>query len=427
MQMAIDVAGFTPAEADQLRQAMGSKRSAERMERLRDRLYEGMAERGITGERRRGDLRQARGVRQLRLPREPLGELRLPRVRELVDQAHYPAAFLRRAAQRAADGLLLAADARATTPAGTAWRCAGPTSTPAAPRRCWSPRRRPGGAACRASRRTPGGWAARRYGSGWAASVPSARTWPSGSRRSGPRTGRTGTCRTWPAASVSPPRSWRRWPPPDAFACFGLTRRQALWAAGAAAQDRPGRLPGTVTGADAPTAARHGRGGPPGRRPLGHRPVPGEPPGPVRPGPARRAGRGADRPARPGARPGSGSGSAGWSPTGSARRPPAGSRSSTWRTRPECSMSLAPRGCGSATVESPAPVEHWWCGAGCSGTRASRTSPRTGWTRSSPPSHRHPGISVDGVIHITVSGSRRRETPDAGGQSGPPGVWGMNR
>jgi len=50
MQMAIDVAGFTPSEADQLRQAMGSKRSVERMERLQRRLYEGMAERGITDE-----------------------------------------------------------------------------------------------------------------------------------------------------------------------------------------------------------------------------------------------------------------------------------------------------------------------------------------------------------------------------------------
>ena len=50
MQMAIDVAGFTPAEADQLRQAMGSKRSRARMERLKVRLFEGMAERGITGE-----------------------------------------------------------------------------------------------------------------------------------------------------------------------------------------------------------------------------------------------------------------------------------------------------------------------------------------------------------------------------------------
>lgn len=50
MQMAIDVAGFTPGEADELRQAMGSKRSSERMERLRGRLYEGMADRGIDGE-----------------------------------------------------------------------------------------------------------------------------------------------------------------------------------------------------------------------------------------------------------------------------------------------------------------------------------------------------------------------------------------
>jgi error-prone DNA polymerase len=50
MQMAIDIAGFTPSEADQLRQAMGSKRSRARMERLKGRLYEGMAERGITDE-----------------------------------------------------------------------------------------------------------------------------------------------------------------------------------------------------------------------------------------------------------------------------------------------------------------------------------------------------------------------------------------
>jgi len=50
MQMAIDVAGFTPAESDQLRQAMGSKRSVERMHRLEARLYAGMAERGIIGE-----------------------------------------------------------------------------------------------------------------------------------------------------------------------------------------------------------------------------------------------------------------------------------------------------------------------------------------------------------------------------------------
>ncbi|CAB4958988.1 unannotated protein [freshwater metagenome] len=50
MQMAIDVAGFTPSEADQLRQAMGSKRSRARMEQLKARLFAGMHERGITQE-----------------------------------------------------------------------------------------------------------------------------------------------------------------------------------------------------------------------------------------------------------------------------------------------------------------------------------------------------------------------------------------
>ncbi|MBE7701787.1 PHP domain-containing protein, partial [Oerskovia sp. Sa1BUA8] len=47
MQMAIDVAGFSAAEADQLRRAMGSKRSVERMEALHGRLLEGMAKNGV--------------------------------------------------------------------------------------------------------------------------------------------------------------------------------------------------------------------------------------------------------------------------------------------------------------------------------------------------------------------------------------------
>ena len=47
MQMAIDVGGFSPGEADMLRQAMGSKRSRERMERLHQRFADGAAERGV--------------------------------------------------------------------------------------------------------------------------------------------------------------------------------------------------------------------------------------------------------------------------------------------------------------------------------------------------------------------------------------------
>lgn len=49
MQMAVTIAGFSPAEADQLRRAIGSKRSKERIEELRQRFYDGMEQNGITG------------------------------------------------------------------------------------------------------------------------------------------------------------------------------------------------------------------------------------------------------------------------------------------------------------------------------------------------------------------------------------------
>ena len=50
MEMAVAVAGFSPAEADELRQAMASKRSEIRMMKLKSRFYAGMAQNGIVGE-----------------------------------------------------------------------------------------------------------------------------------------------------------------------------------------------------------------------------------------------------------------------------------------------------------------------------------------------------------------------------------------
>ncbi|MGO2314273.1 MAG: error-prone DNA polymerase [Brachybacterium tyrofermentans] len=50
MQMVVDVADFSPAQADQLRRAMGSKRSTRKMLELSDALFTGMANHGITGE-----------------------------------------------------------------------------------------------------------------------------------------------------------------------------------------------------------------------------------------------------------------------------------------------------------------------------------------------------------------------------------------
>ena len=50
MQLAVDVAGFDAGEADQLRRAMGAKRSSVKMEKMKSRLYDGMSTlHGITG------------------------------------------------------------------------------------------------------------------------------------------------------------------------------------------------------------------------------------------------------------------------------------------------------------------------------------------------------------------------------------------
>jgi error-prone DNA polymerase len=50
MEMAVAIAGFSPAESDELRQAMAAKRSELRMMKLKSRFYAGMADNGIIGE-----------------------------------------------------------------------------------------------------------------------------------------------------------------------------------------------------------------------------------------------------------------------------------------------------------------------------------------------------------------------------------------
>ena len=47
--MAMELAGFTGGEAEELRRAMGFKRSVERMRQIEARLRAGMAKRGIAG------------------------------------------------------------------------------------------------------------------------------------------------------------------------------------------------------------------------------------------------------------------------------------------------------------------------------------------------------------------------------------------
>ena len=248
MQMAIDVAGFTPAEADQLRQAMGSKRSRERMERLRARLLRGD---GRAGHHRRGgrpDLRQAGRLRQLRLPREPLGvasptsSTRRPWIK-----LHYPAAFCAGAAQRPAHGLLVAPDPGAGRPPP---RRRGPhprhQRAPAAEATLWSRDADP------ASGSPRGGRALGRLGVG------------------APRGRRAGRARSWPSASAAgPTATWRtsqRRVPLHARRARGPGHRRGLRVPRRSPTGRPlGPAPGAV--------GRRGRG-PDRRRPAaghGHR------------------------------------------------------------------------------------------------------------------------------------------------------------
>ncbi len=113
MQLAIDAAGCSPSEADQVRRAMGSKRSHERMEALRQRLYDGMARNGIVGATADDIYLKIKVIRLVRLRREPLDQFRLPGLRLELAEALSPGSVLRGTAERAADGFLLAADARA--------------------------------------------------------------------------------------------------------------------------------------------------------------------------------------------------------------------------------------------------------------------------------------------------------------------------
>ena len=207
---------------------MGSKRSHERMNRLKGRFYDGMAKRGITGEIADADLGQARRVRELRVPREPLGVVRVPRLHLGVAQVPLPGRVLRGVAQRAADGVLVAAHAR---------RRRAPARRDRAQRRHQRERRRK-----RRSRRTA------RCASASATCARSART----SRRRSTKDVRTRRSPTSSRGAGSRSRTPKRWRRP--------VRSRASSRRGARRCGRPaprrahgqGTLPGIVVGDDAP-------------------------------------------------------------------------------------------------------------------------------------------------------------------------------
>ncbi len=112
MQIAIDAAGFTPGEADRLRQAMGSKRSRARMAEMRERLMLGMAERGITGETAEEIAHKLEAFADFGFPESHSVSFAYLVYAERVAEASLPGAVRLRVAERPAHGLLLAAHPR---------------------------------------------------------------------------------------------------------------------------------------------------------------------------------------------------------------------------------------------------------------------------------------------------------------------------
>ena len=71
MKVAIVGAGFTPAEADQLRRAMATFKLTGGVSHFYDKLVGGHGRARLSARLRRADLQADRGLRLLRLPREP--------------------------------------------------------------------------------------------------------------------------------------------------------------------------------------------------------------------------------------------------------------------------------------------------------------------------------------------------------------------
>ncbi len=235
MQMAIDVAGFSPADADQLRQAMGSKRSRARMERLRQRVYEGMAERGITGAIADEIFMKMSAFANYGFPESHSVSFAYLVYASSWIKLHEPAAFCAALLNAQPMGFYsphsLVQDARrhgveVRTP-DLNESTAGAILQPC-----------PGSHHDLAVRLGTG--SVRGLGSELAEEIAAGR--PYGDVEE--------LVRRVPAVRLHQLEALAT---AGAFGCFGLERREALWAVGAVAQSRPDRLAGVVTGTHAPT------------------------------------------------------------------------------------------------------------------------------------------------------------------------------
>jgi error-prone DNA polymerase len=93
LRIAMTVAGFTGGEAEELRRAMGFKRSAERMEKIEARLRAGMQRNGIAGEVRDAIVRSITSFALYGFPESHAASFALIAYASAYLKCHHPAAF----------------------------------------------------------------------------------------------------------------------------------------------------------------------------------------------------------------------------------------------------------------------------------------------------------------------------------------------
>jgi error-prone DNA polymerase len=93
LRMAMTVAGFTGGEAEELRRAMGFKRSEERMRRIEERLRRGMERNGIVGEAADSVVRSITSFALYGFPESHAASFALLAYASAYFKAHFPAYF----------------------------------------------------------------------------------------------------------------------------------------------------------------------------------------------------------------------------------------------------------------------------------------------------------------------------------------------
>jgi len=233
MQLAVDCAGFSAVEADELRRAMGSKRSTEKMQRLRERFYTGMAQRhGITGDIADRIYEKLAAFANFGFPESHSLSFASLVYYSSWFKLYHPAAFCAALLRAQPMGFYspqsLVADARrhGVVVHGPCVNVSGAHAT------CEN----------RGLEVRLGLGSVRNIGTDLAQRIVDERTFAGAYTSLLDLTGRV---------QLSVPQT-EALATAGALGCFGVTRREALWAAGAAAAERPDRLPGVGSSSTAP-------------------------------------------------------------------------------------------------------------------------------------------------------------------------------